>query len=381
MESLPLKSLRIAQFRGIQELKLEDFGRINLLVGPNNSGKTSVLDALSLFCRPLDINNWRETAWRREVKSARTPLTEPFKWLFPQFAQSNLPRPQSICLHGQGQFAGRQVLAEYAEFKEFGQEPMMLKEAPSDEDFPKDPEMGLTIEVMADFARQLSGQFDEAHLAQHRVQFKVVDNRRNAYPTKVEEPAVDLALISPHTHRTTQDTSWYFSEAIKRERVDQNLRQAFVEVMQRIDPGVLDLDLVETGQTTFTIMVKHRLTGRTPIAAFGDGLRRALLIAATIPAVPNGVLLIDELESALHVSVLDSVLQLLKWAAEQYNVQIFATTHSLEAVDAVCRNFSDSLESLVAFRLKPMEAATSVKRLTGEFIDRIRFERGLDIRD
>jgi hypothetical protein len=379
MENLPLKSLRIAQFRGIQELKLEDFGRINLFVGPNNSGKTSVLDALSLFCRPLDINNWRETAWRREVKSARTPLTEPFKWLFPQFVESSLPQPHSIWIYGGGQFPGRRVMAQYNEFRAFGEQDS-LKEAPEDYGYPREVETGLAIEVSADFAQEILGGFDETNLGQGAVEFKVVDNRRNVYPTKVEGPALDLALISPHTHRTTQDTSWYYSEAIKRERLDQNLRQAFVDVMQRIDPGVLDLDLVETGQTTSTIMVKHRLTGRTPIAAFGDGLRRALLIATTIPAVPNGVVLIDELESSLHVSVLDSVLQVLKWAAEQYNVQVFATTHSLEAVDAVCRNFGESIDRIVAFRLKQAETGISVKRLTGEFIERIRFERGLDIR-
>jgi energy-coupling factor transporter ATP-binding protein EcfA2 len=380
MENLPLKSLRIAQFRAMQELKLEDFGRINLIVGPNNSGKTSVLDALSLFCRPLDINNWRETAWRREVKSARTPLTEPFKWLFPQFLGSSLSRPHSIWIYGQGEFAGRRLMAEYKEFKEFGKEELMLKEAPPDEDFQGEPQAALEIEVTADFAQGIMGHFDEANLNQHRVQFRVVDNRRNVYPTRVEQPALDLALISPHTHRTTQDTSWYFSEAIKRERVDQNLRQAFVEVMQRIDPDVLDLDLVETGQTTSTIMVKHRLTGRTPISAFGDGLRRALLIAATIPAVPEGVLLIDELESALHVSVLDSVLKTLKWAADRYNVQVFTTTHSLEAVDAVVRAFEGTPSSVVGYRLERSREGVAVKRSTGEMLRELRFEMGLEFR-
>jgi AAA domain, putative AbiEii toxin, Type IV TA system len=271
-------------------------------------------------------------------------------------------------------------MAEYNEFKEFGPEQMTLREVPADEDIQGEPETGLAIEVLADFAQEIMGHFDEANLGQHRIEFKVVDNRRNVYPTKVEEPALDLALISPHTHRTTQDTSWYFSEAIKRERVDQNLRQAFVEVMQKIDPGILDLDLVETGKTTSTIMVKHRLTGRTPISAFGDGLRRALLMAATIPAVPNGVLLIDELESALHVSVLDSVLEILKWAAERYNVQVFATTHSLEAVDAVCRSFASDLDKVAGFRLARADGRAVAKRYPGKFLHDIRFERGLDIR-
>lgn len=95
MNDLPIHNLKIARFRGLRNLELNDCGRVNLLVRPNNSGKTSVLDALSLFCRPLDISNWREVAWRREIKSARTPLTEPFKWLFPQFLESDSAHPKS----------------------------------------------------------------------------------------------------------------------------------------------------------------------------------------------------------------------------------------------------------------------------------------------
>jgi AAA15 family ATPase/GTPase len=50
-----LQSITIHQFRGLRDLELKDLGRINLLVGINNSGKTSVLEALSIYCHPLDI--------------------------------------------------------------------------------------------------------------------------------------------------------------------------------------------------------------------------------------------------------------------------------------------------------------------------------------
>lgn len=86
-----LETLVIHRFRGLRELELADLGRINLFVGPNNSGKTSALEAISTFCRPLDPLEWLSTAWRREIKSSRTPQLDSLKWLFPQTSDSNPP--------------------------------------------------------------------------------------------------------------------------------------------------------------------------------------------------------------------------------------------------------------------------------------------------
>jgi AAA15 family ATPase/GTPase len=39
-------SLKIENFRGIKSLEMSDLGRVNVLAGKNNSGKTSVLEAI-----------------------------------------------------------------------------------------------------------------------------------------------------------------------------------------------------------------------------------------------------------------------------------------------------------------------------------------------
>ncbi|MDM8550529.1 hypothetical protein QUF72_10640 [Desulfobacterales bacterium HSG2] len=72
-----LENLMIHRFRGLQELELSGLGRINLLVGANNSGKTSVPEAVSTYCRPLDPLEWLNTAWRREMTSSRAHAGRP----------------------------------------------------------------------------------------------------------------------------------------------------------------------------------------------------------------------------------------------------------------------------------------------------------------
>ncbi len=52
---LLLNHFHIAAFRGLKDVTLDQLARVNLLVGGNNCGKTSVLEALAVFASPLDI--------------------------------------------------------------------------------------------------------------------------------------------------------------------------------------------------------------------------------------------------------------------------------------------------------------------------------------
>jgi AAA15 family ATPase/GTPase len=355
------------------------------LVGGNNAGKTTILDAIALFCRPLDISNWREVAWRREIKSARTPLTEPFKWMFPQSSDltpsSDL---QKIVISGIGSFPGRRLWAEYSKFESFETPPAKSTEDTEDQlDLIEEeaiPVRGLELKVLSDYAQRLDGQLDETRVLQSSVDFRVIDNQRFTYSMKVENPYLNIGFISPVTHRTSQDTTTYLSQALRNEGSNENIRKSVTEILREIDPDVEKFEIVDTGQTTSTILIKHRKTGMTPISAFGDGMRRALLIAAILPALKNGVLLIDEIETALHVSALSSVLQALAKAAKKYNVQVFATTHSLEAVDAIAGALKESLNELVAYRIENDEQGRHLTRYTGELVHRLRFERGIELR-
>ena len=52
-----LNNLNIKAFRGIRELELKDIQDVNLLLGGNDTGKTSVLEAILLLDHPSDINH------------------------------------------------------------------------------------------------------------------------------------------------------------------------------------------------------------------------------------------------------------------------------------------------------------------------------------
>lgn len=127
------------------------------------------------------------------------------------------------------------------------------------------------------------------------------------------------------------------------------------------------------------LMIRHKQIGLAPISVFGDGVRRALSIALAIPSAQNGLLLIDEIESALHMSVLDTLYPWLVEACAEYNVQLFATTHSLEAVDAIAKLDKSINGGLSAYRL-PDSAGGKLWRYTGDALRDVVHDNGLDIR-
>ena len=84
--------------------------------------------------------------------------------------------------------------------------------------------------------------------------------------------------------------------------------------------------------------------GRTPLGTTGEGMRRLLALAVSLIQAKKGVLLVDEIDTGLHYSVLGSMWRLIINAARDTNIQVFATTHSLDCVKGLawlCENHPD----------------------------------------
>ncbi|HAP93597.1 MAG TPA: hypothetical protein DCM26_03095, partial [Desulfotomaculum sp.] len=76
------EQLKIYNFRGISSGRLSDLGKVNLLVGPNNSGKTALMEMLYLTAvsgRPCSL----ESASTNKSLNARVPVERDFLGLQP----------------------------------------------------------------------------------------------------------------------------------------------------------------------------------------------------------------------------------------------------------------------------------------------------------
>src|SRR5438045_2113512 len=71
-----------------------------------------------------------------------------------------------------------------------------------------------------------------------------------------------------------------------------------------------------------------------PLYSLGNGMLRTLGISLALVSVKDGILLIDEFENGLYYSVQPDLWQLIFQVARCLNVQVFATTHSWDCIEA-----------------------------------------------
>ncbi len=357
-----IDEITIHRFRGIQGLTLTGLGGVNILVGVNNSGKTSILEAIATYARPWDLYEWGNAAWRREIKASRRSTVEALKWLFPRFKRTDIDEKMpEIYLSGSGSFEVTSVRAHLEAVDR------LLATKGRRQPEPVDQEGGVREDGV-----KLMVWVKQALLDVHEQQtFEIWDTENKPYP-RSSRPALPVATITPVTHRIEQPAG--VSELVKTKEKKEAL-----DALRMFDAGVQDIVLINYPGMRPTIEIEHDAFETTvPLGIFGDGMRRALTFALAIPKAKNGLLLVDEIETAIHVSALQELYSWLVKICQRNAIQLFVTTHSLEAVDALLNTHTEPYEGLVTYVLSA--GGQTVKRLNGELLNRLRNERGLDVR-
>jgi len=286
-----LQSLHIKNFRGFRDLKIEPLKRVNLIIGQNNTGKTGVLEALTLLLwepspascgnlpnmfRSAGQGDWDETFW---------------KWLF----------------YNKSLMRNVEISGSFDNQKEFG---MVLQpnQKPMNSHNSLLPNL-IYVEDIATFRCYTTAV--RSGPGPHNARFKP-------------------AIFSTHPSDPTQN-------ALKYNRVILKRRRKQVERMLReIEPRLETVEALQTElpnhQQTSLIYADLGLSEMIPVTQLGQGFNRLLDIYSEVVASDAKALVIDELENGLHHSVLPTIWKGLLLAAKEVDVQIFATTHSWECV-------------------------------------------------
>ncbi|AUX44300.1 ATPase [Sorangium cellulosum] len=376
---LAIQRLTIHQLRGLRDLDLPGLGRFNVLVGLNNSGKTTVLEAVALYSRPLRPSEWVEVARRRDVTYSRAAILEGLRWLFPQRegsgADSSPPFQESIRLTGEGRFAVREATARLKELEGFFDE--------ADTSQPGLPDLGhenggtrrgAELELRALVEAQKPDLFGAAPLREESFPVVLWETGRGPIAQNSSGPALPVATITPFSHRVQQLEVEAFSDAIF-----ADLKPTVLDLVRIFDPGIQDFEVLKRPRSEPAVYVRHARLGKAPLSTFGDGMRRVLLMGVSLATARGGVLLVDEIESAIHAEALDAAFRWLQRVCRQLDVQLFTTTHSIEAVDALLAA-SEGAEELVVYRLERKGDRTRAKRFPNDQLRVLREELGQEIR-
>lgn len=154
-----------------------------------------------------------------------------------------------------------------------------------------------------------------------------------------------------------------------------------LQALHTIEPGIERIASIGTQRRNrrgarggLAMMVDgHRI----PIGSMGDGIWRLLGIALALVTTRGGVLLIDEIDTGLHYSVLVDMWRLVLETARSLDVQVFATTHSRDCYEALAAVAEPGRNEISLQRIERGKASAIA---FSEAEIRQAAERGLEVR-
>lgn len=342
-----IESLTIRGFRGHRQLSLPKLGAVNLLVGPNNAGKTAVLDAVELLVRDSHPQALSGLAFRRGGQEVE-----------PQPAHAALPAAVLHLFYGRGHpTAGHPELCLEATGGPTRTITVTLTDQSEDYQLPDSGTATIARDKL-DVTKCSYGRLQGGSMS--------LSPRARSLPVQYITPWGNQArALAP-----------LWDSIVGNPEEDEVIR-----TLQIVDPRVRRI--VFTEQTTGDPQIFVLREGdprRVPLASMGDGMRRMLGIAMRAISARGGFLLLDEVESGLHFSAMHGVWKWLAQFAKESKTQVFATTHSNDCVHALGwlnRSDEDLSSICTLYRLTP-GASTATRYSAAEL--RVIAEEDLEVR-
>jgi energy-coupling factor transporter ATP-binding protein EcfA2 len=321
MASLALPSLEVQRFRGFQDLRIGKLGRVNLIVGKNNIGKSSLLEAIQLYAtRAHPSFLWQILAVQdKDPKQYQWQTFEEalpsIKYLF--FGRQEITGPTDPIKIGPIDNPEQQLQIAIDFYAVRGDIPIWQILLPEEYNTAENPTPRFSI------------SFGKNLITSYSLSMPYQPNHAN-HAKLLRAGAKGITVISIGVDGLGKQEIAQLWDKVTL----TNHEQEVLKALRIVAPGIEAINLV--GQSTSgerTPIVKAEgIPEPLPLRTLGDGLQRVLGIALALVNAQNGLLLIDEVENGLHYSVQEDLWELVFRLARQLNVQIFATSHSWDCI-------------------------------------------------
>lgn len=289
-----IKEIVIKNFRGVSEGRIEDFDKLNIFVGKNNCGKSTLLDALAMLVNPQNLL----TIVKRRGWFGLDSILSIFRY---RKAENPIEITGNDCSVKIEREISKQEHVDFLiKTKNFKEEMLSLKTS-----YHKNGETTINFESYFD--------------SEERYQNFIVTEG------KIETDFIILDHNTIHGVGLKEAYSKVFEKGY-------GAHKELLDVINQVYPDVIDIRLFSEKIGPEVIYQ----TGKVPIYAMGDGFKSAYITLAFLTGIENGYILCEEPENYQHPSSRDLVVKGICEAAKRN--QIFISTHSLEFIDALLFN-------------------------------------------
>jgi hypothetical protein len=387
-----LKSLKIENFRGFESFELKQLGRVNLLVGENNSGKTSILEAIRLLHSTADLTPVQEQLVHRGELSSNGIKQDIYDLDVRHLFYGHALEGDSPAIVSGDRENGASI--QFSILLDITQQNLNLG--------------GQAVYLPPEFDFSKLPTHNEAHLSiphQGLLNFMwCLKSNLDSYPFPQKEGVV-IGLLPKggtskdlfRTYRQFDDETdiklqWVSSRALSAREMIEIFNQIVLtpeedfvtHSLQIIEPTIRriapsgnhnsELGNIHGG----FLILQEGNSQRVPIGSLGDGIWRCLGLALAIANAKDGILLVDEIDTGLHFSTMTGMWEMIWKTAERLNIQVFATTHSRDCWESLAKVAEDVQDS--AIMIHRIEKNKSESVLFNPHQMAIAAEEGIEVR-
>jgi len=366
-----LDSFLISRFKAFDHAELHQLQRVNLIVGSNNAGKSCILEAIRLWSANGSPAVIRDIIRSHDVDISsprrRRRSREEFVELDELLLEDDSEDPVRFMFHGFHYQSDSDV--EISLGPDSPEERLSIalglyKTVRSDDGIPQRTKVGpsmfaeydgdseLVLEIKPGSSRRFLYPVDRLWLRHASARPSVLDELQARPLTIVGTTGVSSAQVSQLWDRVSLTPD--------QDRV--------LECLRLIEPRIEGLTLISERET---LSSSHRIPvvslrgqdGRFPLKTMGDGVTRLFHIALSMVNARGGLVLIDEFENGLYWEVQDELWPIIFKFAEEFDVQVFATSHSKDCIGGFIEAARASASSGALFRVEKSEKSATIERV------------------
>jgi AAA15 family ATPase/GTPase len=327
-----LDSLAVKNYRNLKELRITSLGTVNLITGKNNTGKSSLLEAIAIYASKGDMNLIYQLLAERGENFRQADANKNSTDLNIR-ALSSLFTNRIIGFDINGAISIGSIESNLFGETQTSEKSVSLGLVKYFDEIQKNSQGVVTARKRTILQDGAEKQFPN---------FKMGLEIRAGGGSSIFSPQEDLPYRTSIKSLISNESFQFIRPRNIDREINGNLfdnialtdkEQYVIEALKIIEPLTERIAFVEEAPRERTAVIKlSNNQGVLPLRSMGDGINRILTIILALVNADNGFLLIDEFENGLYHTVQEQLWKVIFTLAKNLNVQVFVTTHSEDCI-------------------------------------------------
>lgn len=336
--AVKLDNVTFEKFRTFRKLHVRGLGRVNLITGKNNTGKSSFLEAVRIIATGGALDELQRILTNREEYIVGPELQQS---THPHFQLSGLfhgfpevtERPDPLVISTDNDIRPKEVSIHVSWFSRKRDENGNLR---FEEHRPDEPEGAASVVIKTPLG----------------IRIYQIENLRSGFSVHASvsrQSGIGCLFIGANSGESTADLGGLWDGIALSDN-----EQEVVQALRIIDPRISKITMVggagSSGRRTAFVRTKD-IRRPVPLRLFGDGMNRLFAIILALVSARGRLMLVDEFENGLHHTAQLGAWRTIFRLAQTLDIQVFATTHSWDAIEAFQKAAAESPDTGVLLRL------------------------------